>query len=69
MRIALKRARHFITCNGKFYGAKETAIRGLLAAAEQTDSAVQTSIFDNGANNFLLNSTPQNALIALTGQL
>ena len=69
MRIALKRARHFITCNGKFYGAKETAIRGLLTAAEQSDSAVQTSIFDNGANSFLLHSTPQNALIALTGQL
>jgi hypothetical protein len=69
MRIALKRAKHFITCNGKFYGAKETAIRGLLTEAEHTDSAVQTSLFDNGSNDFLLHSTPQNALISLTGQL
>ena len=63
MKIALKRARHFITCNGKFFGVeRESAVRGLLAAAEQIDNAVQTDMFS-------LLSTPQNALIALNGQL
>ena len=63
MRVALKRAKHFITCNGKFFGAKqESAIRGLLVAAETQESAQQLDLF--GAL-----STPQNALIALHGQL
>ncbi len=63
MRIALKRAKHFISCNGKFFGAEnETVVRGLLAAAETTESAEQLSLFS-------LQSNPQNALIALTGQL
>ena len=63
MKIALKRARHFITCNGKFFGVeRESTVRGLLAAAEQIDNAVQTDMFS-------LLSTPQNALIALNGQL
>ena len=36
MRVALKRAKHFITCGGKFFGEKnEHAVRGLLAAAEK----------------------------------
>lgn len=63
MKIALKRAKHFITCGGKYFGAKnEGAVRGLLAAAETRESAEQTSIFS-------LLSTPENALTALTGQL
>lgn len=63
MRVALKRARHFITCDGKFFGEKrETAVRGLLAAAETQESATQLNLFS-------ALSTPQNALIALYGQL
>jgi len=63
MRVALKRAKHFITCNGKFFGAKnETQIRGFLAAAEQSDNAQQLDLFAQI-------SSPQNALISLTGQL
>ena len=63
MRISLKRAKHFITCNGKFYGEKnERLIGGLLAAAETQESAEQLTLFS-------MLSTPQNALIALTGQL
>lgn len=63
MRIALKRARHFITCNGKFFGAKnEGMIRGLLTAAETQESSEQMNLFS-------MLSTPQNALIALHGQL
>jgi predicted DNA-binding helix-hairpin-helix protein len=63
MRVALKRAKHFITCNGKFYGAKrESAIHGLLASIETQESAEQLSMFSQL-------STPQNALIALHGQL
>ena len=63
MRVALKRAKHFITCNGKFYGAKsEHAVRGLLIAAETQESAEQLDLFG-------ILSTPQNAMIALHGQL
>ncbi len=63
MRVALKRAKHFITCDGKFFGAKqESAVRGLLAAAETQESAEQLDLFG-------MLSTPQNALIALHGQL
>ena len=63
MRVALKRAKHFITCNGKFFGAKnEGAVRGLLAAAETQESAQQLDLFG-------MLSTPQNAMIALHGQL
>ena len=62
MRVALKRAKHFITCDGKFYGAKNPAsVRGLLAAAETADGATQLDLFSRL-------STPQNALIALSGQ-
>lgn len=63
MRVALKRAKHFITCNGKFFGAKnENAVRGLLTAAETQESAEQLNLFG-------MLSTPQNAMIALHGQL
>ncbi len=63
MRIALKRAKHFITCNGKFFGAKnENAVRGLLASAETQESAEQMDMFS-------MLSTPQNAWLALHGQL
>ena len=63
MRVALKRAKHFITCDGKFFGAKnEIAIRGLLADAEQKDNVQQLDLFS-------MLSTPQNAMIALHGQL
>ncbi|MBO5027436.1 MAG: putative DNA modification/repair radical SAM protein [Clostridia bacterium] len=63
MRVALKRAKHFITCDGKFFGTEnETAVRGLLAAAETQENAEQLDLFG-------MLSTPQNALIALHGQL
>ena len=63
MRVALKRAKHFITCDGKFFGAKnEGAVRGLLTAAETQESAEQLTLFS-------MLSTPQNAMIALHGQL
>ncbi len=63
MRVVLKRAKHFITCDGKFFGAKnENAVRGLLAAAEQQENVEQIDMFS-------LLSTPQNALLALHGQL
>ncbi len=46
MRIALKRAKHFITCNGKFYGAKnECAVKGFLVAAENGENASQVDMF------------------------
>ena len=66
MRVALKRAKHFLTCNGKFYGEKkEDRIKGLLAIAEREETSSQLSLFD--ALPFS-NSTKNNALIALHGQ-
>ncbi len=63
MRVALKRAKHFITCDGKFFGAKnESAVRGLLTSVETQESAEQLNMFS-------LLSTPQNAMLALHGQL
>lgn len=71
MKVALKRAKHFITCNGKFFGAKnENAVRGLLAAAEIGDGAQQLNLFDSPAlSSFVQNSDKKNALVSLTGQL
>ena len=76
MKIALKRAKHFITCGGKYYGAKnELAVRGLLAAAENNDSAVQTDMFSLLPQTGLLSerkrlySDRPNAIKALTGEL
>ena len=49
MRVVLKRARHFITAGGKFYGAKnELSVRGLLAAGEAQSNATQLSLFESG---------------------
>lgn len=60
MRVVLKRARHFITANGKFYGEKnEFAVRGFLTAGEQNAGATQLSLF----------SDRETALSALTGEL
>ncbi len=59
MRVVLKRARHFITANGKFYGANGTAVRGLLSAEGSKANAEQLSLF----------SMNETALSALTGEL
>ncbi|MBO5480293.1 MAG: putative DNA modification/repair radical SAM protein [Clostridia bacterium] len=73
MKIALKRAKHFITCDGKYLGAKnDTTVRGLLIAAENGENAVQLDVF--GAlpktnEQKIMLSTRQNALMALTGEL
>ncbi len=59
LRVVLKRARHFITCNGKFYGAKsEYSIKNILIGAESTQTAQQISMFGSSAG-----------LSALTGEL
>ncbi len=61
LRVVLKRAVHFITCNGKFLGAnKDGAIRGLLSAAEWGENARQISFFDNNISA---------SLSALNGEL
>ncbi len=71
MRVALKRAKHFITCDGKFFGAKnECAVRGLLTAAERAEAIEQTSLFSLLPPSPPTQlSTPHNALLALHGQL
>ena len=46
MRIVLKRAKHFITCKGKYLGAgDERAVKGLLALGARQDEARQLSLF------------------------
>lgn len=50
MRVVLKRARHFITACGKFYGEeKQERVKALLSAAETSDGAKQLSLFSNDA--------------------
>ena len=61
MRVVLKRARHFLTAGGKFYGEKQqAAVRGLLVAAENRANAVQLSMFS---------PMTEAARSALTGEL
>ena len=46
MRVVLKRAKHFITCGGKFYGAEnETAVKTLLALEARGERYEQLSLF------------------------
>jgi putative DNA modification/repair radical SAM protein len=60
MRIILKRAKHFITCNGKFYGSDSYAqVKDLLLLDEPHEESEQLSLF----------STPAVAQSALTGEL
>ena len=60
MRIVLKRAKHFITCNGKFYGSENgNTVRTLLALESREEKYEQLSLF----------STPETAYSTLTGQL
>lgn len=82
MRIVLKRAKHFITCGGKFLGEDDPArLKTALTLAERSDTATQISLFDGEKSplplqvateeekRFLLSSTPEIARSALTGQL
>lgn len=62
MRIVIKRAKHFITCNGKFYGAEGDAARAALMIEEKC-------LADQCDEQLSLFSTPSDALGALTGQL
>ena len=60
LRVVLKRAKHFITCSGKFYGSEHpTNIKNLLISAEENANAEQLSIF----------GIDENALSALHGEL
>lgn len=60
MRIVMKRAKHFITCNGKFYGSDSIAqIKTSLLIAGADEESEQLSMF----------SEPSTALSALTGNL
>lgn len=59
LRVVLKRAQHFITCNGKFMGSKnEYAIKNLLIGAEINQNGEQLSMFGGEAG-----------FSALTGEL
>lgn len=47
MKVVLKRAVHFITCNGKYIGTRnEKSIKSLLVSAENTINAEQLSMFE-----------------------
>ena len=65
MRIAMKRAKHFITCSGKFYGEKNPLLlRGILSETEAVENAQQLSLFES----FQQLSTPENRTLALHGE-
>ncbi|MBO5327919.1 MAG: putative DNA modification/repair radical SAM protein [Clostridia bacterium] len=60
MRIVLKRAKHFITCKGKFYGADGySQIKCCLMLEDKSRNCEQLSLF----------STRENAISALSGEL
>ena len=60
MRIVMKRAKHFITCKGKFYGSDSIAqVKTALLIEGAKDESEQLSMF----------SEPSTALSALTGNL
>ena len=60
MRIVLKRARHFITCKGKFFGSDSLAqVQTSLLLSGIKDNSEQLSMF----------SEPSTALSALTGEI
>jgi predicted DNA-binding helix-hairpin-helix protein len=67
MRIVLKRAKHFITCSGKFYGAKTVENAKLqLLLAERSDSAEQMSLFSGGlAEKYVPNTLATEATLRL----
>ncbi|MBE7093789.1 MAG: putative DNA modification/repair radical SAM protein [Clostridiales bacterium] len=67
MRIVLKRARHFITCAGKFYGVEgEEKVKSALSMAERLDGASQMSFFDGENSGLLLPKEKQPSLSLLT---
>ncbi|MGN0807134.1 MAG: putative DNA modification/repair radical SAM protein [Candidatus Coproplasma sp.] len=60
MRIILKRAKHFITCKGKFYGSENVnTVNASLLLEARCDNAEQLSMF----------SSPSVAVSALTGEI
>ena len=66
MKIAMKRAKHFITCDGKFFGEKNPLLlRGILSQTEKIENAEQLSLL----NDFEKLSTPENKILALHGEL
>ena len=69
MRVVLKRARHFITAGGKFYGSDSpSAVRGLLTAGEARENARQLSLFDS-PSSLGMPLRLEAARSALTGEL
>lgn len=60
MRIIIKRAKHFITCKGKFYGSESRgAIKAALMLDNRAENAEQLSMF----------SSPDVAVSAITGEI
>ncbi len=52
MRVVMKRAIHFITCKGKFYGQEKLPIvKNLLMLSEKSESYEQLSLFSNNQIN------------------
>ena len=48
MRIVMKRATHFITCKGKFYGSEDRlTVKNTLLLTSQTENITQLSLFSN----------------------
>ena len=53
MRVVLKRAVHFITCNGKFCGQEKlTAVKNIIALSERADTYEQISMFSTNDITF-----------------
>ncbi len=60
MKIVLKRAKHFVTCNGKFQGSdNDSVIKTMLLLAETNENYTQMSMF----------STPEITKSVITGEI
>lgn len=51
MGVVLKRAKHFMTCGGKFYGDKRMTPEAIRSDVLQINDGTQISMFDNGAKS------------------
>ena len=53
MGVVLKRAKHFLTCSGKFYGEKTFTPEVIKNQILQINDGIQMSMFDEGKGMLL----------------
>lgn len=61
MGVVLKRAKHFITCSGKYYGGKNFLPEVIKSQLMELDNGVQLSMFNMGNENLLTGNADMGA--------